>query len=70
LIDSDLQNVQKALSKIKDEYREVIALHFLEELSIKEIAQILDKKPATVRVLLHRAMKALRKKLAKTLPRS
>ena len=45
---------------MKDEYREVIILKFIEELSISEIAKILDKSKGAVRVLLHRALKVVR----------
>ncbi len=60
LNDSDTAEVLKSLAALKDEYREVIVLHYLNELSIKEIALILDKTPGNVRVLLYRALSALR----------
>jgi len=56
----DMNNVQERLFKLKDIYREVIVLKHIEELSISEIAEILDKSKGNVRVLLHRAMVALR----------
>ncbi|MFH1610972.1 MAG: RNA polymerase sigma factor [Patescibacteria group bacterium] len=42
-----------------EEYRQVIELRFLEELSHREISEILDKPEGSVRVLLHRAIKKL-----------
>ena len=36
-------------------------LHFVSELSVKEIAEVIDKKPGNVRVILHRGLEALRK---------
>ncbi len=56
----DLNRVEKHLRRIKDAYREVIIMHFLNELSIKEIAAILESSPGAVRVLLHRGVKALK----------
>lgn len=59
-IDKDL--LQKAIRKIKnDNYREIIILRFIEDLSFKEIAQILNKEPSVLRVLLHRALEELKK---------
>lgn len=56
----DLAMVEKKLLDLKDEYREIIILRFTEELSISEIAEILGKSNGNVRILVHRALKALR----------
>lgn len=52
--------VEKKLADLKDEYREIIILRFMEELSIGEIAEILNKSKGNVRILTYRALKALR----------
>lgn len=57
---SDLLGVKKALEKIRDEYREIIILRFVEEMSVKETAEILGKSEGAIRVLLHRAVAALK----------
>src|SRR3989338_1308443 len=62
---AEMKNIELVLRKMKDEYREVIILKFIEELSISEIAKILDKSKGAVRVLLHRALKVVRDLLAK-----
>lgn len=59
-IGSDLGHVMKGLDELKDEYREIIVLRYLDELSLNEIAEILNKSNGSVRVLLHRATKALK----------
>ena len=59
----EMKNIEKVLRRLKDEYREIIILRFIEELSITEIADILDKSKGSVRVLLHRALKVLRELL-------
>lgn len=46
---------------LKDEYREVIVMKFLDEMSVREISDALDKTPNNIRVTLHRAKKALKK---------
>lgn len=61
---SDLEEVKKALQKIREEYREVIILRFVEEMSVKETAEILGKSEGAVRVLLHRAVAALKEEAA------
>lgn len=61
---SDLEEVKKALQKIREEYREIIVLRFVEEMSVKETAEILGKSEGAVRVLLHRAIAALKEEAA------
>ncbi len=62
-VDSDMEGVKKALSQLKDEHQNVIVWRYLDELSTKEISQILGKSEGATRVLVHRAMNALKKKL-------
>ncbi|MCK4540203.1 RNA polymerase sigma factor [Candidatus Parcubacteria bacterium] len=57
---NDIKNLQQAMRELKDEYREVLMLRYINELSIKEIAEILDKSKGNVRVLIFRAIKALK----------
>ncbi len=57
----EVESLMKALNKIKDEYREIIILRHVEDLSIKEIAEITGKSNGSVRVQLHRGVKALEK---------
>lgn len=63
---SDMVAVESAIRQLKDAYREVVTLHFLNELSLREIAKIVEKKPGTVRVLLHRGLKILREIVTET----
>ena len=57
---SDIESVKRNLKELKDEYREAIVMRFVNELSISEIADILDKPKGNVRVLIYRALKAMR----------
>ncbi len=52
--------VEAALQKLKAEYREAVALRYIEEMSVGEIAEVLGKSQGATRVLLHRAMNALK----------
>lgn len=51
--------VEEKLPLLKDEYRDVIILRFINELSVSEIAKILGKTSGNVRVLVHRALQSL-----------
>jgi RNA polymerase sigma-70 factor (ECF subfamily) len=59
--DSDLKMIYQALAELKPEYREVIVMHFVNELSVLEIAQVIAKTPGNVRVIIHRGLEAIRK---------
>ncbi|MEJ0021594.1 MAG: RNA polymerase sigma factor [Candidatus Doudnabacteria bacterium] len=52
-----------ALAKLPLLYQSVLDLRFKQDLSVNETAKILGKSPVGVRVLQHRALKALRAKL-------
>lgn len=56
----DRSNIEKLLSKLKEAYRDVILLKYIEDYSISEIAEITGKSNANVRVLLHRGIQALK----------
>lgn len=54
-----VKDTVSAIKKLKQEYQEVLTLKYIDELTIDEIAQIMEKKKTAVRVLLHRAIKKL-----------
>lgn len=58
---ADEERVREAVLRLGDEQRQVIILRFVEELDYKEVAEILGKSVAAVRVIQHRALCALRK---------
>jgi RNA polymerase sigma-70 factor (ECF subfamily) len=60
---TEMKNMEVILRKMKSDYREVLILRFIEELSINEIADVLDKSKGAVRVLIHRAIKVARELL-------
>jgi RNA polymerase sigma-70 factor (ECF subfamily) len=53
--------LHKNLSRLSIKYQEVITLRFFENKQIKEIGEILGKQEGTVKSLLHRGLKKLRK---------
>lgn len=64
-IDADLSLIKSKLPLLKDEYRELIIMRFVNDLSLEEIADISGKSRGNVRVLLHRALNALRELVEK-----
>lgn len=53
-------DLKAALDRLTPEYREVICLFYLEQLSVKEVAQVLGRNENTVKVQLSRAREKLR----------
>ena len=56
----DAKDVLKKLSLLEEPYREAIQLRFIDDLSISEIAEILEEKDNTVSVRIHRGIEKLR----------
>jgi RNA polymerase sigma-70 factor (ECF subfamily) len=57
------QTVMTQINKLPDNYRTVMLLRDIEELSIKEVAEILKISETNVKVRVHRARSALKKLL-------
>ncbi|HWQ99649.1 MAG TPA: RNA polymerase sigma factor [Candidatus Methylomirabilis sp.] len=56
---AELALVMGKLERLKDEYRDVLTMRLIDGLPFAIIAEILRKKPGSVRVVYHRAKKAL-----------
>jgi len=63
VLDSDIIKVKKALNQLKGNYQNIIIWRYLDDFSVKEIAQIMEKPENNIRVLIHRALKVLKSKL-------
>ncbi len=59
------KRLREAVQKLPPEYRLILVLHDMEELSDTDIAEITGLRPGTIRVRLHRARLFVRKELAK-----
>ncbi len=57
---SELSLLPNVLRRLKEEYQEVIMMRFLEDMTIHEMAKRLGKTENHIRVLIHRATKALK----------
>ena len=61
----DLQDLRVVLAELREDYRSVLVLRFINGLSPKEIAPILGRSEGAVRVLQHRALSVARQKIRK-----
>ncbi|MCY7680981.1 sigma-70 family RNA polymerase sigma factor [Bacillus pumilus] len=55
--------IQQKILRLPDKYRSVIVLKYIDELSLKEISEILNIPVGTVKTRIHRGREALRKQL-------
>lgn len=63
IINADLVKVKDAISGLNDDYQNVVIWHYLDDLSIKEVAKLLNRSEDATRVLLHRALSLLKQRL-------
>ncbi len=55
--------VREAIMRLREEQRQVIILRFIEDLDYREVAEIIGKSVAAIRVIQHRALNSLRKQM-------
>lgn len=60
---ADEELVREAILKLREEQRQVIILRFIEDLDYREVAEIIGKSVAAIRVIQHRALQSLRKQM-------
>ncbi|OHB62483.1 MAG: hypothetical protein A2167_03375 [Planctomycetes bacterium RBG_13_46_10] len=63
----DWPALYKAVLKLKLKHQTIITLRFFENMDFEQIGQIVNSRPETVRVTLHRILKKLRNNLQNTL---
>jgi len=56
----DAASIHEALSQIGVKHREVLVLHFLQDLSVDEVASVIGCPPGTVKSRLHHAKQAMK----------
>jgi RNA polymerase sigma-70 factor (ECF subfamily) len=59
----EVEEIRKVIFQLPKDYRTVVTLRFLANLSPEETALVMGKSPGAVRVMQHRALEALRKLL-------
>ncbi|MBI3631470.1 MAG: RNA polymerase sigma factor [Candidatus Staskawiczbacteria bacterium] len=63
ILSSEFQEVKLAIQNLKQDYQDIIICRYIDDMKIPEIATIMDKPEGTVRVMLHRGLKALKKEM-------
>lgn len=58
--EANLEMIKNKLPLLKEEYREVIIMRFINDLTLEEISDISGKKIGNIRVIIHRALGALK----------
>jgi RNA polymerase sigma-70 factor (ECF subfamily) len=62
-VHEEAEQLLELMAGLKPEHREVLIMRYQDEMSIAEIAEVLDKNSNAVRVLLHRAKQAIKRKV-------
>lgn len=60
----EAENLRRVINKLSDEQKQIITMKFIEDLSNKEMSQILNKKEEVIRALQYRALKKLKELLS------
>jgi RNA polymerase sigma-70 factor (ECF subfamily) len=60
----ELREIRRVVAQMPDDRRQVILLRFVDDLTTNEIAEVLDRSPGAVRVLLHRSLRELAARLS------
>jgi RNA polymerase sigma-70 factor, ECF subfamily len=60
ILSADVNVVKTAIQKLKKDYQDVLIWHYLDDMPIAEIAEMVGKPAGTVRVTLHRGLKELK----------
>src|SRR3989338_3451121 len=63
VLNESIETTKLAIQNLKKDYQDVIIWHYLEDMPIAEIAEILNKPAGTIRVMIHRGLKSLKYKL-------
>lgn len=61
--DDEIKDLKEALRIIPENYCDIVIWYYLEDLKISEISRIIQKSEGATRVLIHRALKALKREL-------
>lgn len=59
-VNLDMERVQHAIKKLPLDHQDVIIMRFVEDMTPKEIAIVLEKSDTAIRILQHRAIKNLK----------
>ncbi len=60
ILGADISTIKNAIKKLSKEHQDIIILHYLEDMPIENIAELLGRPAGTIRVMLHRGLKDLK----------
>jgi len=60
----NVEALEKSLDNIHEQYREVLIMRYLHDMTIEEMASVLEKDKNNIYVLIHRASQTLKKAIA------
>lgn len=60
ILNADIDTIRKSMVKLKQDYQDIIIWHYLDDMPIADIAELINKPAGTIRVMLHRGIKDLR----------
>ena len=60
----EIERVRIAITKLKPEHQDIIIMRFIDDISIKEAADALEKSEGAVKLMQYRAMKELKKMIS------
>lgn len=64
-ISFEIKSIEEAMAELPDDYKDVLIMRFVREMKAREIAGVMDKSEGAARVMIHRALKLLKKILLK-----
>ena len=59
----EMETVRRAIEQLKPDYQDVIIMRFIEDVPLKETADILEKSEGAIKLMQHRAIQELKKML-------
>jgi RNA polymerase sigma-70 factor (ECF subfamily) len=60
MLSVDIDVIKKSIKRLGKEYQDIIIWHYLEDMSISEVAELAGRPEGTIRVMLHRGLKDLK----------
>ena len=60
-LEIEKKRLEQHLSELKDEYKQILVMRYIGDMSIKEISQITNKTRGSIRILIYRALQVLKK---------
>ena len=63
ILSSEFEEVKLAIQNLKQDYQDIIICHYIDDMKVPEIAEVMGKPAGTIRVMLHRGLNALKKEM-------